>query len=201
MIPAPSPRRNRADAAPFFRLALSPRRVGGGSRPRTPPQRSGPSRRPPYPPRGARGAPSPSAPRAAAVPSSGRRAAPNHTEDKASKSQNQAEAQKTSPPGAHPTPPLTPPRRGRGGAGRLRRRGTKHFPWRGGGEKESQARGRVGKGKPCGRGGSALVPHAAPLPPSLGLRKAKAPPPLRQKKWGEGQRHGPRWGRRNERRD
>ena len=104
-------------------------------------------------------------------------------------SQDQAEAQKTSPPGAHPTPPLTPPHAG--GPVGFASAVQNIFSWRGGGGKRSHGPRRGGKGKPYGRGGSAPVPHAAPLPSSLAAQKQKTPPPLRPKKMWEGRKARP----------
>ena len=190
VIPAISPRRGRAQAAPFFRLALQ----RSGCWRRLAPSHAAPGApnpTPPIPPTpGARGALSASPPRAAALPSSGRRTAPDRTGDKASKSQNRAEAQKTSAPRAHSTPPLTPPRGARGGRS-ASPPWCKTFPWRGGGGKRSHGPRRGGKGKPCGRGGSAPVPHAAPLPSSLAAQRQKTPPLSAQKNVGGAQGTAP----------
>ena len=172
------------------------RRVGGGSRTRTPPPTRVNTTPPKTPTPRARGAPSPSAPRAAAAPSSGRRAAPHQTGNKASKSQNPKDAQKTSAPRAHSTPPLTPPRRGRGGAGRLRRRGIRFFSPGGAAGKDSTAR-VVGK---------APLRRFAALPSSLAAQKQKTPRPLPAKKnegRGKGKNKGtaPRWGPQNQGRE
>ena len=193
VIPAISPRRGRADAAPFFRLAL--RRSGCRRRLALSHAAPGaPNPTPPIPPTpGARGALSASPPRAAATPSSGRRTAPDHTGDRASKARTKRRRKRPPLRGRTQRPPL-PPHAARGGAGRLRLRGAKHFLLaRGRREKIARpASGRQGQAlrarrlrpgttrrAPAFLLGRAKAKNAAPSPPKKNVGGAQGTAPRR----------------------
>ena len=152
------------------------RGVGGGSRSRTPPPAL-PIQRPPYPPRRGRGGlrrlrllgprrllPPVVAPRPIAQETRRRRA--------------KAERRRKRPPlrGRTQRPPL-PPHAARGGAGRLRLRGAKHFL--GAGAAGKDRRRAVGSARASPAGAAAPPRYHTPRPclPPLACERQKTPPP------------------------
>ena len=187
-MPVSSPRRGRADAAPFFRLAL---RLPSCRR-RLAHSHAAPSAptipTPPIPPaRGGLCRLRLLGPRRSFLRSSPRA---DRTGDKASKSQSRVDAQKTSPPGAHSMPPLTPPRLRRRGAGRLRLRGAKHFLGAGAAGKDRTARVGAARASPAGAAAPPRYHTPRPCLPPWPCKNKRRRPLSAQKNVG-GAQHGP----------
>ena len=189
VIPAISPRRGRADAAPFFRLAL--RRSGCRRRLALSHAAPGaPNPTPPIPPTpGARGALSASPPRAAATPSSGRRTAPDQTGDRASKARTKRRRKRPPLRGRIQRPPLPPRTRGGRSASPPR---CKTFSL-GAGAAGKDRTARVGAARASPTGAAAPPRYHTPRPclPPWPRKSKKRRPLSAQKKCGRGARHGP----------